>query len=106
MRRLASQPIRWWRPRQRAIKPIVLGSTKDSTKRKNSDALALYDRILAIQNAADLEWPETKLENAGGRDEFRLNTFPLPHRADADPPPRPLRRRRNPDLARTVRSER
>jgi hypothetical protein len=49
---------------------------KDSTTTKNTDAADLYDRLLAIQNAADLQWPVDDPANAGIRDEFRLNVFP------------------------------
>jgi hypothetical protein len=51
------------------------GGAKDSTTTKNTDAAALYENLLTIQNAADLEWPATGPANAGVRDEFRLNTF-------------------------------
>jgi len=49
---------------------------KDATTLKNADANTLYDNLLTIQNAADLQWPPEDLANAGVRDEFRLNTFP------------------------------
>jgi hypothetical protein len=49
---------------------------KDSTTTKNADAASLYDSLLTIQNAADLQWPATDPANAGVRDEFCLNTFP------------------------------
>jgi hypothetical protein len=52
------------------------GGAKDSTTTKNADATALYEKLLAIQNAADLQWPAADPANAGVRDEFRLNTFP------------------------------
>ncbi len=69
-------------------------SAKNSTSTKNADAADLYDRLLAIQNAADLQWPQTNPANAGIRDEFRLNIFPPgaeavePH-APATPPVTP-----------------
>lgn len=52
------------------------GGAKDSTTTKNTDAAVLYENLLTIQNAADLQWPATDPANAGVRDEFRLNTFP------------------------------
>ncbi len=52
------------------------GGAKDSTTAKNTDAADLYERLLTIQNAANLQWPATNPANAGIRDQFRLNTFP------------------------------
>jgi len=52
------------------------GGAKTSTTTKNTDAADLYERLLTIQNAADLQWPANDPANAGVRDEFRLNTFP------------------------------
>ncbi len=43
---------------------------KDSTTVKNSDAAGLYDRLLTIQNAADLQWPANDPANAGIRNQF------------------------------------
>jgi len=63
---------------------------KDATTVKNLDAGGLYERLLTIQNAADLQWPATDPANAGVRDEFRLNTFPPDnHAAPPTPPPTP-----------------
>jgi hypothetical protein len=59
-------------PAQQAAK----SGAKDSTNTKNADAATLYENLLTIQNAADLQWPPEDLANAGVRDEFRLNTFP------------------------------
>jgi hypothetical protein len=59
-------------PAQQAAK----SGAKDSTNTKNADAATLYENLLTIQNAADLQWPAEDLANAGVRDEFRLNTFP------------------------------
>src|ERR1035437_3256352 len=44
------------------------------TTRKNADAADLYEWLLTIQNAADLQWPVSNPANAGIRDQFRLNT--------------------------------
>jgi hypothetical protein len=52
------------------------GGAKDSTTTKDADAADLYERLLTIQNAADLQWPVSNPANAGIRDQFRLNTFP------------------------------
>jgi hypothetical protein len=52
------------------------GGAKVSTSTKNTDAADLYERLLTIQNAADLQWPVSNPANAGIRDQFRLNTFP------------------------------
>lgn len=52
------------------------GGAKDSTNTKNADAADLYERLLTIQNAADLQWPHDDPANAGMRDAFRLNVFP------------------------------
>jgi hypothetical protein len=46
------------------------------TTTKDADAADLYERLLTIQNAADLQWPVSNPANAGIRDQFRLNTFP------------------------------
>jgi hypothetical protein len=65
------------------------GGAKDKTAQKNADAATLYENILTIQNAADLEWPATDPANAGVRDEFLLNVFPPDHGGNATPPPAP-----------------
>ena len=52
------------------------GGAKVSTTVKNQDAADLYERLLTIQHAANLQWPVTDPANAGIRDQFRLNTFP------------------------------
>lgn len=66
---------------------------KDTTTQKNADAAALYENLLTIQNAADLEWPATDPANTGVRDEFRLSLFPPDHGGNhapsVKPPPNP-----------------
>jgi hypothetical protein len=52
------------------------GGAKVTTGQKDADAADLYERLLTIQNAADLQWPATDPANAGVRDAFCLNTFP------------------------------
>jgi len=49
---------------------------KDTITQKNTDAATLYENLLTIQNAADLEWPATDPTNAGVRGEFLLGIFP------------------------------
>ena len=36
-----------------------ISGAKDTATQKNADAATLYENILTIQNAADLEWPAT-----------------------------------------------
>jgi hypothetical protein len=63
---------------------------KDATTSKTGDAEDFYERLLTIQNAADLQWPATNPANAGVRDEFRLNTFPPErHTSTTTPTPTP-----------------
>jgi hypothetical protein len=55
-------------------------------------ANALYDDLMAIQNAANLEWPAENPANAEIRALFRLGTFPPPvpngHVPEAEPAPK------------------
>ncbi|MGH7975451.1 MAG: hypothetical protein ACREDS_11025 [Limisphaerales bacterium] len=60
---------------------------KDTTTQKNTDAATLYENILTIQNAADLEWPATNPANAGVRGEFLLGVFPPDHGGNNTLPP-------------------
>jgi hypothetical protein len=62
---------------------------KDSTIQKDTDAATLYENLLTIQNAADLQWPATDPANAGVRDEFRLGIFPPDHGGNHAPAPAP-----------------
>jgi hypothetical protein len=70
---------------------------KKATGVKAADAADAYERILTIQNAADLEFPATDPANAPARAEFRLGTFPpdhhvapaMPTPTPATPPPKP-----------------
>jgi hypothetical protein len=66
-----------------------ISGAKDTTTQKNADATALYENILTIQNAADLEWPATDPANSGVRDEFLLGIFPPDHGGNHAPPPSP-----------------
>jgi hypothetical protein len=65
-----------------------IGGAKDTTTAKNTDAATLYENLLTLQNAADLEWPASDPANAGVRDEFRLNSFP-PSGGSTPPAPTP-----------------
>ncbi len=71
-----------------ATQQTAKSGAKDSTTTKNTDASELYEKLLTIQNAADLQWPATDPANAGVRDEFRLNTFP-PSGGSTPPTPAP-----------------
>jgi hypothetical protein len=65
------------------------GGAKQATALKNADAANLYEHLLAIQNAANLQYPAIDPANVGIRDEFRLNTFPPTNHAPAAPAPTP-----------------
>lgn len=58
------------------------------TGARNTDANDLYERLLTIQNAANLQWPDTDSVNISLRDQFRLGKFP-PHGGAASPPTPP-----------------
>ncbi len=62
---------------------------RSRTSTKNTDAADLYERLLTIQNAADLQWPVSNPANAGIRDQFRLNTFPPASTTAPATPPTP-----------------
>jgi hypothetical protein len=66
-----------------------IGGAKDATTQRNADAAELYDHLLTIQNAADLEHPALDPANAGVRDEFLLNTFPPAGGGHGPTPPAP-----------------
>jgi len=67
-----------------------IGGAKDTTTQKDTDDAMLYEKLLTIQNAADLEHPATDPANAGVRGEFLLGVFPPDHGGDhAQPPPAP-----------------
>jgi hypothetical protein len=69
------------------------GSAKDATGIRNNNANTLFDNLLTLQNAANLQWLEEIPGNAGIRDEFCLRTFPPPHTGGSStnptPPPAP-----------------
>jgi len=66
-----------------------IGGAKDTTASKNLDALQLYAAVLAIQNAADLEWPAANPANAGVRAQFLLGVFPPDNGGNLAPAPAP-----------------
>ena len=66
---------------------------KKATTVKATDDANLYEHILTIQNAADLEFPATDPANAPERAEFKLGIFPPDHHvppATPTPTPAPL----------------
>jgi hypothetical protein len=65
------------------------GGAVDTTTQKNADAATLYENILTIQNAADMEWPATDPANAGVRGQFLLGIFPPDHGGNHAPAPAP-----------------
>ncbi len=66
-----------------------ISGAKDTTTQKNADAATLYENILTIQNAADLQWPASDPANAGVRGEFLLGVFPPDHGGNHAPTPAP-----------------
>jgi len=66
-----------------------ISGAKDTTTQKNADAALLYENILTIQNAADLQWPAADPANAGVRGEFLLGIFPPDHGGNHAPAPAP-----------------
>jgi hypothetical protein len=58
----------------------LLEAAKDasvgSTGQKNAQADDLYDRLLTVQNAANLQWPDGDPANAQTRADFRIGKFP------------------------------
>ncbi len=66
-----------------------ISGAKDTTTQKNADAATLYENILTIQNAADLQWPASDPANAGVRGKFLLGIFPPDHGGNHTPTPNP-----------------
>jgi len=54
-----------------------VGGTKDTTTTESTDDATLYDNVLTIQNAADLECLRTPRPTLGVRGEFLLGIFLL-----------------------------
>ena len=62
-----------------------------STGQRNAKANELYEALLTIQNAANLQWPESKPGTATRRAGFRLDKFPPRSGGGKKPePPKPL----------------
>ena len=53
-----------------------ISGAKDATVLTHTDAAELYDCLLTIQRAANLQYPALDPANAGQRDLYLLNTFP------------------------------
>ena len=67
-----------------------ISGAKNTTTLKDTDATTLYENILTIQNAADLEHPATDPANAGVRAQFLLGVFPPDHGGNhSQPAPQP-----------------
>jgi hypothetical protein len=71
------------------VRTQSIGGAKDTTTTKNADAATLYENLLTIQNAADLQFPASDPMNAGVRGEFLLGTFPPDHGGNSTPAPAP-----------------
>ena len=52
------------------------GDRKNSTALRNRSANELYEGMLTIQNAANLQWPQRNGTTSPARAEFRLEVFP------------------------------
>jgi hypothetical protein len=65
------------------------GASLGSTGARNTSADDLYERLQAIQNAANLEWPERDPANAEIRADFRFGKFPPRGSASSEPAPEP-----------------
>jgi hypothetical protein len=61
---------------------------KGATGDRNRQANDLYERLLTIQNAANLQWPSSNRLNEPIRASFRLGTFP-PRRSATGAPSEP-----------------
>ena len=68
------------------------GASVGSTGVRNASAESLYAALQTVQNAANLQWPESDPANAEVRADFRFGKFPPKHSAaDAPvPPPAPV----------------
>jgi len=66
-----------------------INGAREKTAQKNADAALLYEYVLTIQNAADLEYPATDPDSARERAEFLLGIFPPDHGGNHTPAPAP-----------------
>jgi hypothetical protein len=55
---------------------MAKGAKKGVTGDRNQQANELYEHLLTIQNAANLQWPSRDGQNLAVRAEFRLGIFP------------------------------
>jgi len=65
------------------------GASVGSTGVRNVSAENLYAALKTVQNAANIQWPETDPANAEVRADFRLGKFP-PKRSAAETPEPPI----------------
>jgi hypothetical protein len=66
------------------------GASIGSTGTRNVSAEQLYAALQTVQNAANIQWPESDPANAEVRADFRFGKFPPKHStADAPVPPTP-----------------
>jgi hypothetical protein len=66
------------------------GASLGSTGVRNASAEQLYAALQTVQNAANIQWPESDPANAEVRADFRFGKFPPKHSAaDAPVPPVP-----------------
>jgi hypothetical protein len=63
------------------------GASVGSTGERNASADSLYAALKTVQNAANLQWPESDPANAEVRAEFRFATFPPKHSVADEPVP-------------------
>ena len=63
------------------------GASLGSTGERNASADSLYAALKTVQNAANLQWPESDPANAEVRAEFRFATFPPKHSVAEEPVP-------------------
>ncbi len=57
------------------------------TDARNTAANTLYENLLTIQNAADIEWPARVESNRATRESFRLGVFPPSGHGKKEAPP-------------------
>lgn len=66
-----------------------IGAAKGTTAQKNADAATLYESLLTMQNAADMQWPASNPANVAVRSQFRLGVFPPDHGGTGPTKPAP-----------------
>jgi hypothetical protein len=65
------------------------GASLGSTGVRNASAESLYAALQTVQNAANIQWPESDPANAEVCADFRFGKFPPKHSAAATPEPTP-----------------